>query len=128
MNLFQRLLIAPAVALLLMLMLGGIAYLSLRTQQLSLDDLAKRRIGSVTVVADLRASVLRAHAGVYRIFTWTGTKGEAYLEQEGKALLGEFDAAAARFAQWAAAGSLRDDEQAAAKDVTGIITAYRKTA
>lgn len=128
MNLFQRLLIAPAAALLLMLMLGGIAYQSLKSQQQSLDDLANQRIGSIAAVADMRANVLRTHAGVYRIFTWTGTQNDDYLEKEAKILLATFDTHLPNFSQWASNNKLSEEEKKIAKEITAITIAYRKTA
>lgn len=62
MSLFQRILLAPAAAVLLMLLLGAVGYHSLRSQNGTVDDLYHVRVRHLQAAGETRSAVLDVHA------------------------------------------------------------------
>ncbi len=126
MNLLNRMLLAPAVTIVLMLVLGAVGYWSMNTQQMALDELFNGRFSHTAVATDISADVLRAHAHVYRVMTWSASRGDGYIEKEAKLLLTEFDKNAAAFARWAEQSGLGEAEKTLGKQMLEQIAKYRK--
>ena len=127
MKLLYRLLLAPLVAVILMVLLSLIAFQAQRTQKAALDDLTENALVGINAITRMRANILRTHAGVYRVFTWTGSLGESYAEKESKALMSAFDAELPKFTQWMVSPVLDEEDRKAAKELESIAKVYRKT-
>ena len=65
-----KLLLAPGVVLLLLIVLSAGAYLGLLRQNQSLDVMVQQRAVRLKAAADLVAGANRAHAEVYQLITW----------------------------------------------------------
>ncbi|MFA6312765.1 MAG: methyl-accepting chemotaxis protein [Sterolibacterium sp.] len=127
MNLLNKMLIAPAVTIVLMLVLGAIGYWSMNSQQAALEELFNGRFSHTAVATDISSDVLRAHAHAYRVMTWSASRGDGYIEKETKILLADFDKNAAEFAVWAARPNLTEEERALGKQMLGQISKYRNS-
>jgi methyl-accepting chemotaxis protein len=126
-NLLNKMLLAPAVTIVLMLILGAVGYWSMNSQQIALEELFNGRFSHTAVATDISADVLRAHSHVYRVMTWSSSRGEGYIEKETKILLAEFDKNAAEFTKWASRTTLSEEEKTLGKQMLEQIVKYRKS-
>ncbi len=125
MNLFNKVLIAPAVTIVLMLILGMLGYLTMHAQQFALEELFNNRFSHASIAADMRSDVLRAHSQAYRVLTWSSNRDNGYIEKETKVLLADFDRDAAAFSTWASASDLDQEEKSLAGKMVAQIAKYR---
>ena len=65
-----KLLLAPAVVLVLLVLLSCGAYYAMVRQNDSLDSIVQRRAANRRAAADLSASARSAHAQAYQVLTW----------------------------------------------------------
>ena len=70
MKVLHKILIAPAVAILFLLVLGGVSYAVLLQQNSALDELAGSRFAGYQVAADAAQELSEVHSNVYRLITW----------------------------------------------------------
>jgi methyl-accepting chemotaxis protein len=127
MNLLNKMLVAPMVTIVLMIILGAVGYWSMNSQQMALEELFNGRFSHTAVATDISADVLRAHSNVYRVMTWSSSRGDGYIEKETKILLADFDKNAAEFTTWASLPNLSSEEKAIGKQMVDQISKYRKS-
>lgn len=65
-----KLLLAPGVVLILLIVLSAGAYLGLLRQNQSLDNMVQQRAVRLKAAADLVASAHKAHTEIYQLLTW----------------------------------------------------------
>ena len=65
-----KLLLAPGVVLILLVVLSAGAYLGLLRQNQSLDDMVQQRAARLKAASDLVIGANRAHADIYQLLTW----------------------------------------------------------
>ena len=127
MNLLARMLLAPAVTIALMILLGGVGYWSMNTQQATLEDLYNHRFTNSAAAADISANIQAAHARVYRILTWSSSRGDGYIEKETKELLADLDTQIATFTRWSEQATHGEEEKGLVKQMVEQIVKYRKS-
>ena len=76
MRIWHKILVAPALGVVFLLLLGSIAYVVVERQTDALDELANHRLGGVQVATDAMQQVGEAHAEAYRLVAGIGTLGE----------------------------------------------------
>lgn len=67
-----KLLLAPAIVLLLLIMLSGGAWYAMVRQNASLEEIVGRRAAHLRAAADLVQTAQRGHAAIYQLQTWIG--------------------------------------------------------
>ena len=127
MSLFKKILIAPAVAVLLMLMIGLGQWRAMTAQQAHLAGLANTRMQHAAVANDMRAAVLDTHTRAYRVMSWSGSVGAGYVEKETGQLNADLEAAAKAFAQWREGDTLLETERVLAAKLSASAAKYRKS-
>jgi methyl-accepting chemotaxis protein len=127
MNLFQKLILAPAVAIAFMLVIGVTGYLSMSSQQQALDSLYSDRIGHLQIASGFLSGIDDAHSRTYRLMSWAANLDEKKIEEDGKKILGEFDKAAAEFSKWNNVEALDAREKALGTDAVAATVKYRKS-
>jgi methyl-accepting chemotaxis protein len=65
-----KLLLAPGVVLVLLVLLSAGSYYAMVRQNDSLDSIVERRAANMRAAADLSASARTAHAQAYQVLTW----------------------------------------------------------
>ncbi|MBI3376553.1 MAG: HAMP domain-containing protein [Betaproteobacteria bacterium] len=127
MNLFQKMLIAPAITVGCMLILGAGSYRSLEAQFRAVDDLHNTRSEHLRRAAETNSSVLDVHARTYRLMTWAGTFEGDKLEKDSRVLLADADKVLGRFARWAAEPGLVEIEKKLTAQIADMLAKYRKS-
>ena len=72
-----KLLLAPGVVLILLLVLSAGAYLGLVRQNQSLENMVQQRAARIKAADDLVAGANRAHTQIYQLLTWQGASFSA---------------------------------------------------
>lgn len=126
MNLLRRILVAPAVAVFFMLVLGGVSYQSLGTLRQATDELASTRAEHFRVASELKAGVLDIQARSYRSLIWADKIDAKRLEGDTKALTADADKVQAAFEKWAAQPDLIEIEKTQGKQITEALAKYKK--
>jgi len=76
MNLFQKILIPPAVWMIFMLVLSVVGYQSLDVQRQAIDELFNTRVQHLQLALQVREGILDVQSRTYRLMTWAGTLDE----------------------------------------------------
>ena len=76
MKIWHKIVIAPAVAIVLLIVLGAVCYSVLTRQHATLQDLVNNRFASYQLAAESSREIGEVHAEVYRLFTWIGNLKE----------------------------------------------------
>lgn len=127
MKLLQRILIAPMVAILFMLILSGVGYSSMSTLHHALEEMTSTRVEHFRVAAEVKAGVLETQARIYRLMTWAGSIDAKKVESDGKALVAGADTVIAAFNKWSGDAALLDVEKQQAKQISVMLEKYRKS-
>ena len=72
MKVWHKILVAPAVAIAFLALLGAASYGALTRQNSAMSDLYNNRIGNYRLVAESAQAISEVHSNVYRLFTWLG--------------------------------------------------------
>ena len=70
MKLWQKIAVAPLVAMLFLLSIDGVSYFELAQQSSTLEDLYKLRFANYQTVSEASRTIGEVHSNVYRLFTW----------------------------------------------------------
>ncbi len=70
MKIWHKILVAPAVAIVFLLALGAVSWQMLSRQNAALEELARVRMASSQIAAEMSGDLSEIHSNVYRLFTW----------------------------------------------------------
>jgi methyl-accepting chemotaxis protein len=77
----HKILIAPAIAIIFLIVLGALAYGVLLRQNASLEELSKSRFAGYQVAADASRELSEVHSNVYRLITWIANLKDDKIKQ-----------------------------------------------
>lgn len=127
MKIFQKILLAPAVAVLLLVISGGISYQALRAQHQTVHELFDVRQDHLRQAYEARGVFRTTHASVYRVLTFGPSLGDSFTAKEMKALTAATEKGTADFKKWAEKPDLLEDEKRLAKQALDLLAKYRKS-
>ena len=126
MNILQRILIAPVVAIALLLLFGVVAYMAVSTQDAALDDISNTRFDRYKVSASLSDQVAQSHNTMFRLVSWFSVYDKATQNN----LLGEVPKGIAKtiakLDAWSKEAQLSEQEKAQIGRIQGLIGLYQK--
>jgi methyl-accepting chemotaxis protein len=126
MKVWHKVLVAPALAIVFLLLFGGLSYGVLMQQNAALESLAKNRFAGYQIAADSAQDISEVHSNVYRLFTWIGNLAEDKIKKitdEEKAKIDGVVKSVNRFDQLA---GLTPEEHKLVQAVLPKIAKYRK--
>ncbi len=126
MKIWQKIALAPAVAIAFLALLGAVSYFMLARQQSALDDLYGNRIGSYRFAADSAQSISEVHSNVYRLFTWVANLKEDKIKQITSEQDARIDAVAKQMNQFAARTDVSGEERKLAQELAKKLAKYRQ--
>ena len=128
MNIQQRILLGPLVAVLLLVVFGGVAYRALSAQDAAMEEISETRFEHFRTSTLLSDRLSNAHVDLFGLVTWFS----AYDQTTQQRLIGEVPkkvaAIAADLKQWESKAKLNGEEKAKTAIITGLIEKYRKDA
>jgi methyl-accepting chemotaxis protein len=126
MKVWHKVLVAPALAIVFLLLFGGLSYGVLMQQNAALESLAKNRFAGYQIAADSAQDISEVHSNVYRLFTWIGNLTEDKIKKitdEEKAKIDDVVKSVNRFDQLA---GLTPEEHKLVQMLLPKIAKYRK--
>jgi methyl-accepting chemotaxis protein len=126
MNILQRILLAPVVAIGLLLVFGIVAYLAVSTQDAALDDISNTRFDRYKISAGLSDRVAQSHNTMFRLVSWFTVYDKATQDR----LLAEvpkgITAVAAELDKWSKEPGLAEQEKAQIGGIQALFGKYQK--
>lgn len=126
MNILQRILLAPVVAIVLLLVFGIVAYQAISTQNAALDDISNTRFDRYKISTGLSDRVTQSHNTMFRLVSWFNVYDKAtqnrLLDEVPKGIA----AAAAELDNWSKESGLSEQEKAHIQSIQAILATYRK--
>jgi methyl-accepting chemotaxis protein len=123
----HKILVAPAVAIVFLLLLGFLSYGVLHRQNSALDELAGTRLGAYQLAAEAREDVAMVHSSVYRLITWLASLKEDQINAAMREQKAKMDAVEARLAAFAALAGTGEDERKLVGLASAELAKYRKS-
>ena len=125
MKVWHKVLVAPAVAIVFLVLLGALSYGALMQQNQVLEELTKVRFAGYQIAADSAQDISEVHSNVYRLLTWIANLSEdkiAKTTNEEKAKIDKVTKAVTQFDQRA---GLTEQEHKLAQTVIAKLAKYR---
>ena len=126
MKLYQRILIAPGLALLFLVLFGGVAYRAMSIEQVAMKEIYTTRFGFFEKLQAVSADVDTVHASVYRLVTWIGNYDEAKIARMSADLAKQVEAAGSVVSELLKAPDLIDDERRGLEAIQVHLAEYKK--
>ena len=126
MKLYQRILIAPGLALLLLALFGGVAYRAMSIEQVAMKEIYTTRFGFFEKLQAVSADVDTVHSSVYRLVTWIGNYDEAKIARMSADFAKQVEARGPSSASCSKAPDLIDDERRALESIQVHLADYQK--
>jgi len=128
-KLTSKLLVAPAVVIIFMLVLGMVSYFSLLKQKLAIEDIFSTRFKSYAVSADIAESAGNVHANIYKVINWANAKYDGKkIEKLGKDQMTELEKVTETLKKASQLKGLADAEKTLYQSVLGQFEDYKKAA
>lgn len=126
MKLYQRVLLAPVLALLCLVAVGAVSYRAVAVERAGIDDIFRNRFAFFQTVDSISSQLDAVHASVYRTVTWVGNYDDAKLGAISADLVRRVDDASRVAAGLAAEEGLSSDERKLVETIVASLKAYRK--
>ena len=126
MKIWHKVVVAPAVAIVLLMVLGATCYSVLTRQHATLQDLVNNRFASYQFAADSAREIGEVHAEVYRLFTWIGNLKEQKIKEITARQIAKIDAVTRKLDDFAAKPGIDAAEREIAQTVVKRLAKYRK--
>jgi methyl-accepting chemotaxis protein len=126
MKLYQRIALAPGLALLFLVLFGAVVYRALNIEQVAMKEIFTTRFGFFQKTNDVSAGIDSVHAGVYRLVTWIGNYDQAKVTRMSTELIAQVDAATAIVQKLSTEAETSEDERHSLEVVLGHLVSYKK--
>ena len=128
MGLRVKLLIAPAIAIAMLLAFAVSAFYGLSRQSAALDDIVQKQFAQYAASARIAQEVAVAHSGLYRILNWGATQDAAQVAEAIKRETERLKNASAEFTRFTASLDAKAEETVPAAEALEQLTQYTKHA
>ncbi len=122
-----RLLVAPLIAIAMMLALGAATFYALSSIRANVNRLANQSMETMAQVNQVRTDLNQTNLAVYRLMTWMANFDEARIAKETKEINAGLDKAAAGLAGAAKIEGMSDDEKKALDAIAAELPKYKKS-
>ncbi|MDO8699348.1 MAG: MCP four helix bundle domain-containing protein, partial [Rhodoferax sp.] len=125
MNFRAKILLSPVIAVILMLLLGVVAFLGIRSVQSNLDQLANVNMQRLIQANDARDELLVVNTDVFKLFTWMANFDEARIQNETAVINTRIDGAVKKFEDMSK-GIAEEEEKKNLQAVEAGLRKYQK--
>jgi methyl-accepting chemotaxis protein len=126
MKVWQKILVAPAIAVVFLMLLGALSYGVMNRQNLALEELAKNRFAGYQIAADSAQDISEVHSNVYRLLTWMANLSEDKVKKARADEKAKIDEVIRQVTGFAARPQLTDEERKLAGAVLPKLSDYRR--
>ena len=126
MKVWHKVLVAPAVAVVFLMLLGALSYGALMQQNVALEELSKNRFAGYQIAADSTQDISEVHSNVYRLLTWMGNLSEDKIKKITADEKAKIDVVIKGVTEFGALQSLTPEERKLTDAVLPRLLKYRK--
>jgi methyl-accepting chemotaxis protein len=126
MKVWQKILVAPAVAVVFLMLLGTLSYSVMKQQNLALEELGKNRFSGYQIAADSAQDISEVHSNVYRLLTWMANLSEDKVKKTRTEEMAKIDQVIKQVKLFAALPQLTDEEHKLTGAVLPMLADYRR--
>jgi methyl-accepting chemotaxis protein len=126
MKVWQKILVAPAVAVVFLMLLGAVSYGVMKQQNLALEELGKNRFSGYQIAADSAQDISEVHSNVYRLLTWMANLSEDKVKKTRTEEMAKIDDVIKQVKLFAALPQLTDEERKLTGAVLPKLADYRR--
>ena len=126
MKVWHKVLVAPGVAIVFLLVLGAMSYNVLTQQHSTLGELFNNRFGNYQLAANSSYEISEVHSNVYRLLTWIGNLKDDKVKQITNEEEAKIDAVIKNMTAFGARPGLDAGEYKIAGSVVKKLAKYRK--
>ncbi len=127
MKILTKILLPPAVALVLMLLLGLVGYSALTTVRSTLSDVESLNNDRLAYLTKTRIELLEANFESYRLMLWIGDLDESTIKKNTEKIDTHINKAEAALQQWQGASDEMSEEKKSLTNISEILGKYRKS-
>jgi methyl-accepting chemotaxis protein len=127
MRILHKILVAPAVAIAFLLLLGIAATTVLRQQASVLEDVSRTRLAAYQMAAESAQDLAVVHSNVYRLISWITSLKEDAITKATREQTTRMTTVQDRLTQFAAAPGTSAQERKLAEAATAELARYRKS-
>ncbi len=124
MKVWHKILVAPAVAIVFLVLFGVVSYVVLNRQNSALADLKENRFASYQLVAHAEQAVSEVHSNVYRLLTWLGNLKEDKVKLITEEQKARIKTVAKQMSDFGARADLDPEERKAAETIVKKLAKY----
>ncbi len=128
MRLYQRVLLAPGLALLFLLLFAGVSYRVVNVDQVAMREIFDVRFGVFQKANQVLADIDAAHASMYRLVTWSGNYDQAKITRISAEVTAQIEGAVAIAKNLQGEAQLADEERPLLTAILAQLASYRKHA
>jgi len=125
MKVWHKIVAAPGIAIVFLVLLGAVSYSMLSRQHDTLSDMYKQRFGSYQLAANSAQAISEVHSNVYRLFTWISNLKDDKIKQITNEQKARIDAVSKNVAQFAAGTDVDADERKLAESIVKQLEKYK---
>ena len=126
MKIWHKILAAPGVAVVFLVLLGAVSYAMLARQHDTLGEMYKHRFGNYQLAANSAQAISEVHSNVYRLFTWIANLKEDKIKQITDEQKGRIDEVTKKITQFAADSDQGGEERKLAETIVKKLGKYKK--
>ena len=125
MKVWHKILVAPGVAIVFLVVLGAMSYSALTRQDSTLAELFNNRFGSYRFAANSTQAIGEVHSNVYRLLTWLGNLKADKIKQITNEQKARIETVTKNMTQFAARPDLDEGERRIAEAVVKKLAKYK---
>ena len=126
MKIWHKIMVAPGVAIVFLMVLGAISYSVLTYQNSTIAELFNNRFANYQTVSGAAQDISEVHSNVYRLFTWLGNLQENKIDQITNEQKTKIDAVTQSITRFADRANMDADELKIAKVIIDKLGKYKK--
>ena len=126
MNIQQRILLGPLVAIVLLIVFGGVAYRAIATQTDALQDIKETRFEQYRTSTEMSERLSHVHVQLFGLVTWFSAYDQATQNRLVAETPQKMDKLLADFSTWQGSPRLTDAEKQKLTDIGTLLKRYRK--
>ena len=126
MKVWHKLVVAPGIAIIFLMILGAMSYGVLTYQDSKIAELFKNRFANYQVASGSAQDISEVHSNVYRLFTWLGNLKEDKIDQITAEQKAKIDGVAQTMTQFANRSGIGADEKKIADELVEKLGKYKK--
>ena len=126
MKIWHKIMLAPGVAIVFLMILGAISYGVLTYQNSTIAELFNNRFANYQIASGSAQDISEVHSNVYRLFTWLGNLKEDKIDQLTAEQNSKIDTVTQSITRFAGRSNMDADELKIAKSIAEKLGKYRK--